>query len=1075
MAAARIHLRVLYVFAWLTATALAAASEYRGQVTFGGLPVPGATVRATQGGKQSATTTDQQGLYSFPDLTDGKWTIEVEMTGFSIIKQEAVIGPNTPAGKWELKLLPLDRMKAEINPAGERARQAGGRQGAPLQPLPGGGGVAAQPQSQQEQSVDSRLRGNDEGNDRGNDEGNNTEASQEDLSQRAADGFLINGSVLNSAASPFAQAMAFGNYRKGARGLYNGGIGFIFDNSALDARPFSLSGQNTPKPAYNRITGVATLGGPLKIPHLLPKGPNFFIAYVWTRYVDATTQSALVPDSAERSGDFSQALNALGQPVQIFNPATGLPFPGNKIPQSQISPQARALLNFYPPPSFSGEARYNYQIPIVDHTHQDALQSRFDRTINSKNQLYGGFAFQSTRTASPNLFGFLDTTDALGINTSLNWSHRFAPGLFFNTGYRFSRLATRSTPYWEDRENVSGEAGISGTNQDPANWGPPTLTFSSGLAGLSDAQSSFDRNQTDAWSYSMLWSRDRHNLTFGGDFRRQQFNYLSQQDPRGMFTFTGAATQGSANGAVVGGSDFADFLLGIPDTSAIAFGNADKYFRESVYDGYITDDWRISPEFTVNAGVRWEYGAPITELYGRLVNLDLASGFAAAAPVVATDPVGPLTRQRYPDSLLRPDKRGVEPRLGLAWRPIAGSSMVVRAGYGIYYDTSVYQTIALQMAQQAPLSKSLSVQNSRECPLTLANGFNVCPSITPDTLGVDPNFRVGYAQSWNLSVQRDLPGSLQLRATYLGIKGTRGVQEFLPNTYPSGAVNPCPSCPAGFAYLTSNGNSTRQAGQIQLRRRLHNGLTATVVYTFSKSIDDDSALGGQGAILPTLISGPSTGGTGNGGTLVNLGTTSGTGASTPTLAQNWLDLGAERSLSTFDQRHLLNVQFQYTTGMGLGGETLLRGKKGTLFKEWTLLSQVTVGSGLPETPIYLAAVPGTGVTGSIRPDYTGAPLYTAPSGLFLNPAAYSAPPPGQWGNAGRDSIIGPAQFAWNASLGRTFRQRDRLNLDFRIDSTNFLNHPTFTGWNSTVSSAQFGLPTAANGMRSLQATLRLRF
>jgi len=535
-----------------------------------------------------------------------------------------------------------------------------------------------------------------------------------------------------------------------------------------------------------------------------------------------------------------------------------------------------------------------------------------------------------------------------------------------------------------------------------------------------------------------------------------------------MFTFTGAATQGSAHGAAVGGDDFADFMLGIPDTSSIAFGNADKYFRESVYDAYLTDDWRISPEFTLNVGMRWEYGAPITELFDRLVNLDITPGFAAVAPMVAKDPLGPLTGQRYPDSLLRPDKRGFEPRIGIAWRPISGSSTVVRAGYGIYYDTSVYQTIALQMAQQAPLSKSLSVQNSPVCPLTLANAFTVCPSITPYTFAVDPNFRVGYAQNWNLAVQRDLPGSLQMTATYLGIKGTRGAQEFLPNTFPIGAANPCPGCPRGFAYLASNGNSSREAGQIQLRRRLHNGLTATVLYTFSKSIDDVSALGGQGASVATLT-------TSSNQFSFSTAVSNGASQSAPTLAQNWLDLSAERGLSTFDQRHLLNVQFQYTTGMGLGGETLLSGRKGALFKEWTLLTQITIGSGLPETPIYLAAVPGTGVTGSIRPDYTGAPLYTVPSGLFLNPAAYTAPQAGQWGNAGRDSIIGPAQFALNASLGRTVCRRGRLNLDLRIDSMNFLNHPTFTGWNSTVSSAQFGLPTAANGMRSLQATLRLRF
>ncbi|MDQ1410403.1 MAG: hypothetical protein QOJ41_2138, partial [Acidobacteriaceae bacterium] len=308
----------------------------------------------------------------------------------------------------------------------------------------------------------------------------------------------------------------------------------------------------------------------------------------------------------------------------------------------------------------------------------------------------------------------------------------------------------------------------------------------------------------------------------------------------------------------------------------------------------------------------------------------------------------------------------------------------------------------------------------------------------------------------------------QLTATYLGIKGTRGPQEFLPNTYPVGAVNLCPLCPVGFAYLSSNGNSTREAGQIQLRRRLHNGLTGTLQYTYSKSIDEDSILGGQGASAITQNTPQSPYGT-------TAAQTSGTTQSTPMIVQNWLNLGAEHSLSTFDQRHLLSAQLQYTTGMGIGGATLLRGWKGALYKEWTFLSQITAGSGLPQTPTYLAAVPGTGVTGSIRPDYTGAPIYATSSGLSLNPAAYTAPLSGQWGNAGRNSIIGPAQFTFNASMARAFRLNGRFNLDLRIDSTNLLNHATFTGWNTTVSSTQFGLPMAANPMRSIQTSLRLRF
>jgi trimeric autotransporter adhesin len=1029
------YLQVFCAIACLIASNLAAASEYGGQVTFRGFPVPGATVTATQGDKKFVSITDQQGLFSFSDLTDGTWTMEVEMQGFATIEQEVLIAPDAAAAKWELSMLPLDQIKAEVR--------------SPVVPTasvttPPAKNEAAKPQDKK--AAD-------------------TSTSEDDLNQQASDGFLINGSVNNGAASPFAQLAAFGNNRNGAKGLYNGGIGIIFDNSGLDARPFSLTGQNTPKASYNRIMGVATLGGPLRIPHVWRKGPDFFVGYQWTRNRDATTQSALVPDLAERAGNFSNELNAQGQPVQILNPATGMPFPGNMIP---VGPQAQALLNFYPLPNVAGNPRYNYQIPIISNTHQDALQSRVDKTLNSKNELYGDFAFQSTREDSPNLFGFLDTTDVLGTNTAVHWSHRFNQRFFLNLGYRFSRLRTRVTPYWENRENVSGQAGITGNNQDPMNWGPPSLTFSSGLAGLSDAQSSFDRSQTSALSYAMLLNRDKHNITFGGDFRRQEFNYLSQQNPRGTFTFTGAATQGSANGAAVGGSDLADFLLGIPDTSSIAFGNADKYFRESVYDAFITDDWRVGPQLTLNAGIRWEYGAPITELYSRLVNLDIASGFTAVAPVVASDSVGPLTGQRYPDSLIRPDKRGFEPRIGISWRPISGSSVVVRAGYGIYYDTSVYQTIAVQMAQQAPLSKSLSVQNSSACPLTLANGFSACPSITPNTFAVDPNFRPGYAQNWNLSLQRDLPGSLQLTATYLGIKGTRGVQEFLPNTFPIGASNPCATCPIGFVYLTSGGNSTRQAGQIQLRRRLHNGFTATVQYVFSKSIDDDSSLGGLGAsaAMQNTPQSPFS---------VSTMTLGGTNQSAPTMAQNWLNLIAERGLSTFDQRHLLNTQLQYTTGMGLGGETLLRGWKGALFKEWTFLTQITVGSGLPETPIYLAAVPGTGVTGTIRPHFTGAQLYAAPPGLFLNPAAYTAPSPGQWGDAGRNSIMGPAQFTLNASMGRTFRLNSRFNLDLRVDSANLLNHVTFTSWDAAANSTQFGLPAGANRMRSLQTAVRVRF
>jgi hypothetical protein len=720
------------------------------------------------------------------------------------------------------------------------------------------------------------------------------------------------------------------------------------------------------------------------------------------------------------------------------------------------------LLQLYPAPNIAGNSLYNYQVPALNNTHQEVVQTRLDKTLGRKDELYGNFNLQSSRVGSVSLFGFVDSTDTLGMNTKINWSHRFSQHLFVFTSYQFSRLRTLIVPNFENRENVSGSAGINGNDQDPADWGPPTLNFSSGIAALSDANSEFNRNRTDAFSASAGVYRGHHNITVGGDFRKQEYNDFYQQNPRGIFAFTGAATAGTSTTNGNSGSDLADFLLGIPDTSSIAYGNADKYFRQPVYDLYAQDDWRVLSVLTLNLGGRWEYGAPMTELYGRLVNLDVTPDFAAAAPVLGSDPVGSLTGNHYPSSLVRPDKLGFEPRIGVSWRPIPASTVVVRAGYGIYHDTSVYLGSAQQLAQQAPLSTSLNVENSAACPLTLANGFTPCSSVSADTYAVDPNFRVGYAQTWHVAVQRDLPAALQLTATYLGIKGTHGVQEFLPNTYPIGAVTPCPACPVGFEYRTSGGDSTRESGQIQLRRRLRAGFTATLLYTYSKSIDDDSFLGGQGHVTA------SSQGQGAGESAPE---TSPSGA----VAQNWLNLRAERALSTFDQRHLLNLQVQYTTGQGVEGGTLMRGWGGRFFKEWTLLTNIATGTGMPETPSYLATVPGTGFYNTIRPSLTGAPIYASAAGVHLNVAAYSAPLSGQWGTAGRDSITGPGQFSLDSSLERTFRPSTKFNLIARVDGTNVLNHAVFTGWITAVNSAQFGVPAAANAMRSLQATIRLRF
>jgi hypothetical protein len=252
--------------------------------------------------------------------------------------------------------------------------------------------------------------------------------------------------------------------------------------------------------------------------------------------------------------------------------------------------------------------------------------------------------------------------------------------------------------------------------------------------------------------------------------------------------------------------------------------------------------------------------------------------------------------------------------------------------------------------------------------------------------------------------------------------------------------------------MTSNGNSTREGGTLQLRRRLRSGFTSELSYTYSKSIDD-AAVGGRPGATPTQ---------------------SAASQGTYLIAQDWTNLSGERGLSTFDQRHVLSLTGQYTTGQGIRGGTLLSGWRGAVLKEWTVSTQISAATGLPLTPLYFATAGNTGAVGTLRPDYLGGSIYDNAAGLNVNPAAYAIPV-GHYGNAGRDTITGPNQFSMAASLGRTFRWGDRLNADLRFDLANVLNHVTFPSWNTTVGNSQFGLPTTANGMRTVQTTLRVRF
>ncbi|MGQ9633511.1 MAG: TonB-dependent receptor domain-containing protein [Bryobacteraceae bacterium] len=1172
------------------------AVQHEGVVTSGGIPLPGATVTATQGDKRLITTTDDHGAYSFSNLGEGTWTIEVEMFGFQGMKRE--IDVSSPSRlQWDLKLLSDAEVQAALAARSRRAAPevAEAKPAPPATPTPaaetpkpaaetvagrGAAGrtpAAPQPAAAAERSSQgprqaqaargARGRGSfgadsltfqEVGVNQAADaslfrqEGTLTDEMTAELSTSAAQALVVQGSMssalgipgqndwgmfgrgmmggpdmmmamagrgmegpmgmmgLGADGQPLGQstemaqaggpvsrggvaggpmmggpggrgpagggrggigggpggrgmaggrggpgrgmpewmgrggALAFGNNLRDPRMRYTGNLSINESNSLLNAQSFSLSGQNIPKPYSNSTTVNLSLGGPLKIPKLLSGNRGQFTVNVGVGRSRVGQQGTLttMPTELERAGDFSQSLASSGQPVVIYDPSTGAPFPGNVVPPSRQDPIAKALLDFYPRPNLPGQIR-NFQLPTTRFNNTNSVNTRLNQTISTRDRLSGGFSYSGSNNTNPSIFGFTDTGSGRGISANLSYSHNFGSRRVLTLNYNFSRNRNLLSPFFSYRDNVAERIGIQGVSTDPLNWGPPTLNFTN-FAGLSDAAASLTRNQTSAVGASFLAVHKTHNISFGFNYRRQQNNRYSDTNGRGAFSFNGYVTSALVNGVALPGTgfDLADFLLGKPTTATVRYGNPSLYFRGSLIDVYVHDDWRITSRLSVVLGFRWDYQSPVIEIYDRIVNLDIAPLFTAVAQVLPGQ-TGPLTGRSYSRALINSDANNLSPRLGIAWRPSAKHSTVLRAGYGVYFNSSVYSNVASQMSQQPPLAVAYNLNIQQSPLLRIADAFtnpaNVkTNTLTTNTFAVDPNYRIGYVQGWNFAIQQNLPFSFQTIVSYQGSKGTNLNRQFLPWVTPPNA--PAAPYPTGYVYQTFGGNSIYHAGSIQLIRRFRAGLSAGAGYVFSKSIDDGGAAGGANQ------------------------------------AQNWLDFRSERGLSSFDQRHAVNINFSYSTGQGRRGGGLITGWKGHLLKDWSIMGQIQIASSNPMT----ATVGGNqvsrgAVSQTLRADATGIPLKPAPAGYLFNPQAFAVPAPGRWGNAGRNIIPGPMLFSLNASAGRVFRLGERRSLDLQLRANNALNTVVINRWNTQLNTNTFALPTGVAPMRSVTSMLRLRF
>lgn len=843
-----------------------------------------------------------------------------------------------------------------------------------------------------------------------------------------------------------------------------------YQNSAFDARPFSITGVESPKLSHYDERLGGNIGGPLKIPHIYNGSDRTFVFLNYEHETQKTPidEFSTVPTLAERSGDFCGTAITLFDPASNgFAPTTRQPL-GNGCQIPALNSAAVGLLAYIPLPNVAsapigpdGLPVQNFHLQTTTPLNSDRVNFHLLHTINAKFNLNAGYNFSSQRSDSVGNFPeILGTSSTRSQSVTLGLAHNWTQHLVENTTLNWSRNRIQVLSDNSFVNNVAGDLGITGVSTTPIDYGIPQVVLTD-FSGFNDPNPALTRNQTLRLGDSLNWVHKNHTLIFGGELRRIQLNLDSNPIARGEFTFTGFMTSqlDPATGQALPGTgnDFADFLLGYPQNTQSRFGNPNMYLRTWTFIGYAQDDWRVNKHFTFQYGVRYEAVTPPVELYNNISNLYVDPAITEAVVVTPTDK-GSFANI-YPRALIHGDYGNWSPRVGFAWLPTwVKPKTVVRGGYSIFYNESVYTKLAQQyLAYQPPSSVSQYRNTSQALPLTLQNGFPGQGSTTnqvSNTAAVNPDYKDGYAQIWTLGTETSFSQNWILDLTYTGTKGTDLDLLRAPNRAPLGTppsetdeLRKIPYAD-GFTYDQSGADSLYNALQVRLVHRFTKGFTLSGIYTFSKSLDDASTIGGASAVV----------------------------------VQNDSDFKAEWGLSPFDVRHQVRVFSVYELPFGEHHRYGNKAWEEHAFGNWRLMNNITWQTGTPVTAYVggSASDNGTGANFSLRADQLGNPNTGICGGSalnFFNTTAFATPPATSYGDERRGAIEGPCSFSWNISLAKSFRfgPENRHRVEFHWDVSNLTNSVNFSGVNATLGSSLFGHVTSAASMRTMSAMLRFNF
>jgi len=833
--------------------------------------------------------------------------------------------------------------------------------------------------------------------------------------------------------------------RSGTNQLHGSAFEYLRNNSLNAANYFApLKDDGTKQDdGLKRNQFGATLGGPVWIPKLYNGKDKtfFFFSYQGTRTRQAPSRTEqVVPTAAERAGDFS----GLGHP--IFNPTTGVAYPNNQIPTNQFNPVSQALLDSYIPAPAPGQDTISYAIP--NNLDDDQYLVKIDHEITSSNRLSGRFftseATQQASLAPGNYFS--STPGHVWRNTTVAASDTqiFSPTVVNTLQFSFNRTNNTNKPVYPAKS-------FADLGADMYNDKTPEIYLDVGGYFLLDTgdTNTFFRQEIQL-NDTLRWTKGKHQISLGAEYGHGLGDINNNYRTNGYFSFSSSAP--------FSGDALADFLLGKFSNLEQGIGEY-KNTRFNIVDAFVQDSIRLTPRFTVDLGLRWDPFFPYT---------DLNNKFATYYPGQQS--------QRYPNAppgILYGGDPGVPPggynrawtnfgpRVGFAWDIGGDGKTALRAGYGIFYDRP--NTISTNsQADQAPFGTLVEINgnaaNSMSAPYAGAtNPFPASVNPPKDVQFLLPDvaflyttgLRNAQVQSWNVTLERQLPGQFVVRAAYAGAKGTHLVSlregnaaVYFPGATTSTTNERRPLYPNfGSLTLVEPGDvSSFHSGQFSLERRFSKGFTILANYMYSKSIDTGSYNKQTGQTVTDPF-----------------------------------NRAFDRGVSDFNHTHVFNLSGLWNVPLKPSGWFLRAVAAG-----WQLSGIVSLRSGEPFT-LYSDEDNARSGTSNQRPDLIGDPYFQGDRSraeevsAYLNPAAFTTNALGTYGNLGRNRFTGPGYASTDLSLQKEFHPLERLGLQFRAEAFNTFNRPNLMNPVSDLESPTFLSINSAFDPRILQFALRLKW